>query len=274
MNPRRLLAALLPVVALAAAACGGAAPAPGPTSAPTAARPVELQVYAAASLKKVLATAAAAYTAATGGVTLAVSTDSSAALETKIEQGAPADVLLSADVKNPQELVDAGLAAGSVVTFATNSLALIVPTANPASITSPVDLARPGVKIVACADSVPIAGYTATLLGNLARTTGYPADFVATVTANVVSHEDNVGAIVAKIALGEGDAGVVYRTDAAGSGDVAVVAIPDSATVRATYGGVVVKASAHADAAVAFLAWLAGPDGQAILAAAGFLPAQ
>ena len=40
----------------------------------------------------------------------------------------------------------------------------------------------------------------------------------------------------------------------------------------ATYAGVVVKASANAAAAAAFLAWLAGPDGQAILASFGFLP--
>ena len=47
------------------------------------------------------------------GVTLTISTDSSAALETQIEQGAPADVFLSADATNPQKLVDEGLADGA-----------------------------------------------------------------------------------------------------------------------------------------------------------------
>ena len=62
----------------------------------------------AASLKNVLAKVEEAYEAANPGTTLTISTDSSAALETKIEQGAPADVFLSADVTNPQKLVDAG----------------------------------------------------------------------------------------------------------------------------------------------------------------------
>ena len=48
--------------------------------------------------------------------------------------------------------------------------------------------------------------------------------------------------------------------------------MPDEANVPATYGGVVVKASQNQAAAQAFLDWLAGPDGQAILAEFGFLP--
>ena len=56
----------------------------------------------------------AAYEAANPGTTLTVSTDSSAALATQIEQGAPADVFLSADTTNPQKLVDGGLADGDV----------------------------------------------------------------------------------------------------------------------------------------------------------------
>ncbi len=252
----------LPLIAAILGACGGATPAP---------RPVELQVYAAASLKNVLAVAAARYTAATPGVTLVVSTDGSSALAAKIEQGAPADLFLSADMKNPQHLADAGLVAGGVTPFATNALTVIVPAANPARIASPLDLARPGVKVIAAGDDVPIARYTATLLGNLARVTGYPEDFAARFDANVVSREDNAGAIVAKVALGEGDAGVVYVTDAKGAADTVVpIAIPDAANVPATCGGVVLKASAHAEAAAAFLAWLVGADGQAALSAAGF----
>ncbi len=53
-----------------------------------------------------------AYETANPGTTLTISTDSSAALETQIEQGAPADVFLSADTANPQKLVDGGFAAG------------------------------------------------------------------------------------------------------------------------------------------------------------------
>ena len=90
--------------------------------------------------------------------------------------------------------------------------------------------------------------------------------------ANVVSKEDNVKAVVTKIELGEGDAGIVYVTDAAASDKVTTVTVPDEANVPATYAGVVVKASPNQGAATAFLDWLAGPAGQAILAEFGFLP--
>ena len=72
-----------------------------------------------------------------------MSTDSSSALETKIEQGAPADVFLSADTTNPQKLVDKGLAAGAPVTFAGNKLTVIVPTANPGGVGHPLTSPRP-----------------------------------------------------------------------------------------------------------------------------------
>ena len=100
---RRLL--LTPVLALLVAACSAAPASPATPATPAATfapvtpapgGPAELQVYAASSLKKVLVEVARVYEAATPGITLTVSTDSSAALEAKIEQGAPADVFLSA----------------------------------------------------------------------------------------------------------------------------------------------------------------------------------
>jgi len=273
---RSRLAAALVALALVLAACSsGATPAPSaptPSAAASPAAPASLTIYAAASLKAVLAKAQTAYQAANPGTTLAISTDSSSALETKIEQGAPADVFLSADTTNPQKLVDTGLAAGTVTKFAGNLLTVIVPMANPAGIKTPADLARPGIKVIAAGDTVPITKYATQLVANLAKQPGYPADFVAQYTANIVTREDNVAAVVAKIELGEGDAGIVYVTDAKTSTKVMTIAVPDAAKVPATYGGVVVKASPNVAAAQAFLAWLAGPDGQAILASFGFLP--
>jgi len=234
--------------------------------------PAALTVYAAASLKGALAKVAQAYQAATPGTTITVSTDSSSALETKIEQGAPADVFLSADTSNPQKLVDKGFASGPVVTFAGNLLTVIVPASNPAGIRTPADLARSGVKVIAAGDAVPITKYAGQLIANLARQPGYPPGFAAAYTANVVSKEDNVAAVVAKVELGEGDAGIVYATDAKSSTKVVTISVPTGANVPATYGGAVVKASQNQAAATRFLAWLAGPDGQAILASLGFLP--
>lgn len=264
-------AALVAILAVVLTACSGAATAaPGATNRPPAAN---LTVYAAASLKAALAKAAQAYEAANPGTTITVSTDSSSALETKIEQGAPADVFLSADTSNPQKLVDKGLASGSIVRFAGNLLTVIVPTSNPAGIASPADLARGGVKVIAAGDTVPITKYATQLVANLAKQPGYPANFAAAYAANVVSKEDNVAAIVAKIELGEGDAGIVYVTDAKTSTKVVMIGVPSDANVPATYAGVVNKGSPIQAAATAFLTWLAGSDGQAILATFGFLPA-
>jgi molybdate transport system substrate-binding protein len=231
-----------------------------------------LSIYAAASLKAALSKAKEAYAAANPGTTLTVSTDSSAALETKIEQGAPADVFLSADTTNPKKLVDGGFASGNVVNFAGNLLTVIVPTANPAGIRSPADLAKPGIKIIAAGDNVPIQRYAVQLATNLAREAGYPANFATAYAANIVSKEDNVAALVAKVALGEGDAGIVYTTDAKASSKVTAIAVPASANVPATYGGVVVRTSPNQAAATAFLSWLASPEGQAVLATFGFQP--
>ncbi len=270
---RRLLSVLL--VALAVSACsGGSSPSVATAVASAAsspARAVELQVYAAASLTSALDKVKTAYEAANPGITLTISTDSSTALETKIEQGAPADVLLSADTANPQKLVDKGLASGSMTLFAGNKLTVIVPTGNPAGIAAPQDLARAGVKVIACTDGVPIQKYTALWLDKVKALPAYGADFPARYAANVVSREDNVSGIVTKVGLGEGDAGVVYVSDAKTSDKVATIDIPDAENVSASYGGVVVKASPNQSAAAAFLGWLAGPDGQAILATFGFL---
>lgn len=266
----RLIVALAGVVA----ACSPAGTTALPTEAPTAARtaPVSLVVFAAASLRDAMEGAAASYSAAMPGATIQISTDSSATLRTQIEQGAPADLFLSADTRNPQTLVDSGLTDGPSVSFAGNTLTIIVPIANPAGIRSPADLARSGVKVIAAGDEVPITKYTSDLINRLSASDGYPAGFAAALAANVVSKEDNVKAIVTKIALGEGDVGIVYRSDAHGRDDVTTIPIPGDLNVTATYAGVVVKASANVAAAHAFLEWLLGPDGQAALSTFGFRP--
>jgi molybdate transport system substrate-binding protein len=257
----------LATLVLVAAACSGGSPA-----SPASAAPASLTIYGAASLKAALAGVKTAYEAAVPGTTLTISTDSSSALEVKIEQAAPADAFLSADTTNPQKLLDKGLASGAIVTFAGNRLTVIVPKANPAGIQTPADLAKPGVKVIAAGENVPITKYATQLVGDLASHAGYPADFAAKYAANVVSREDSVAGVVSKVALGEGDAGIVYVTDARTSSDVSVIPVPDGANVPAAYAGVVVKASPNQAAARAFLTWLAGKDGQSILASFGFLP--
>src|SRR5258708_4524821 len=221
MRARLLVLAWVTAVAVAACSSGGSAPPSATLASPAAsssgaaasAPPAALTIDGAASLKGVLDKAKTAYEAANPGTTLSISTDSSAALETQIEQGAPVDVFLSADTTNPKKLVDKGLAEGAAVAFAGNKLTIIVPTANPAGIKTPADLGRSGVKVIAAGDAVPITKYAMQLVANLAREPGYPAGFVAAYTANIASKEDNVKAVVAKIEIGEGDAGIVYVTD-------------------------------------------------------------
>jgi len=260
--------------AVVAVLLGGCTPvqAGASATASTDPRTVRLTVYAAASLKGALDAARPAYESSHPGVTLAISADSSSALETKIELGAPADVFLSADAANPKKLVDANLTVGPAVTFAGNELTVIVPSTNPANVTSPADLSKPSVKVIAAGEAVPITKYANQVVANLAKQPGYPADFEAGYARNIVSREDNVKAVVAKLELGEGDGAIVYLTDAKASTKVATLDIPARANVLATYAGVVVKASENPTEAAAFLTWFAGPDGQAILSRFGFLP--
>ncbi len=261
----RRLATGLVVILLAG--CSVVAQSPSP-----AADRVELTIFAAGSLKGVLEAAVTAYESAVPGSTLTVSTDASSTLATQIEEGAPADVFLSADVTQPERLVDGGLAGGDPVPFATNTLTIIVPSDDPGIVQTPSDLARPGVRIIAAGDEVPITKYATQVIDNLANEPGFPIDFAAAYAANVVSREDNVKTVVAKIELGEGDAGIVYVPDAAASRRVKTVEIPETANVAASYAGVVVKASTNQVAANAFLRWFAGSEGQSILASFGFQP--
>lgn len=287
MKSKAVLALTVAVLLAACSSTAGSTLSPSPSAAPPSqpasspsaeasvaptAKPAALTIYGAASLKGVLDKVKTAYETANPGTTLTVSTDSSSALEMQIEQGAPADVFLSADSSNPQKLVDGGFASGDPVSFAGNKLTIIVPKGNPAGISSPLDLAKSGVKVIAAGDEVPITKYAKQLVDKLAAAAGAPADFAAKYAANVASKEDNVNAVVGKIELGEGDAGIVYVTDAKASSKVDTVDVPDAENVPASYAGVVTKASQNQDAAKAFLSWFAGPEGQAILSQFGFLP--
>ena len=257
----RVRAAGLLIVALLTVGC---------TTSPGSNDGVDLTVYGAASLKGALEAVRTAYSEAEPGITLTIATDASSTLRTQIEQGAPTDVFLSADELNPAALVDAALTDGAAVDFAGNSLVVIVPTGNPASITTAADLARPGVKVIAAGDAVPIAGYAAQVVANISALPSAPVGFAVSYEANVVSREQNVKAVVAKIELGEGDAAIVYATDARASSRVETIALPAGVDVRASYAGVVIRSTDDVAAAHAFLDWLAGPAGAAVLADFGF----
>jgi molybdate transport system substrate-binding protein len=145
---------------------------------------------------------------------------------------------------------------------------MIVPGPNPAGIATPADLARPGVKVIAAGDDVPITKYANKLVSNLATLPDYGQAFADGYAANICSKEDNVGAVVSKVALGEGDAAIVYVTDANGTG-LTTIDVPGAANVLATYGGVAIKTSPAGALDAEFLNWLR-TTGSLTLVAHGF----
>ena len=185
------------------------------------------------------------------------------ALETQIRNGAPADVFASAAPLNTQRLFRQGLV-DKPVTFTSNRLALIVPKSNPADIRSIYDLRRKPVKLVVAGASVPVGGYTRTVLRKMG---------LSSVLSKVVSEEADVRAVTGKVALGQADAGFVYITDAKAVADrVSVIRIPAWAQPRARYEIAVVSNSSKKAAAQAWIKNLISPRGQAALKEYGFLP--
>jgi molybdate transport system substrate-binding protein len=186
----------------------------------------------------------------------------SGALQTDIEQGAPADVFAAASSKQPAALLAKGLIENPVE-FATNTLVLVVPKDNPAHIASVADITRPGVKLVICNATVPCGDYARTAFTNLGIT--------AAAMKNVVSQTTDVTQTLTDVALGQADAGFVYITDAkAAGGKVKVIRLPAKAKPGAQDFIAVVKAGENQAAAKAFVAKVLSPAGQAKLRAAGF----
>lgn len=248
----------LVIVILLLAACGN----------PSASDRGSITVYAAASLRDAFEELAVTYADETG-VDVVLSLDASSALRAQIEEGAPADIFASADLVNAQLLVDAGLTDGPSRPFAGNALAIVVPADNPAGIDRWTTIARPGVRVIAAGEDVPITRYAVDLIDNLAMHPDAPDGFADAYEANIVSREDNVRAVLAKVEIGEGDAAIVYETDAR-SADVGTLAVPETANVVAEYAAVAI-ADTGADA-TAFAMWLLGVRAQAILADHGFRP--
>ncbi len=228
-----------------------------------------LTIFAAASLADVLEDLEATWLGEFPEIPLTVAFDASNVLAAQIAEGADVDVFLSADLSRPAELAEAGFTSGEPVTFAQNSPVIVVPRDSQV-VTTAMDLAEPGIRLVAAGTSVPITRYAEEAIAQLAATTPDPAAFSIAVAANVVSREDNVRAALAKVELGEGDAAIVYATDARASDAVREVPFPEAVQVTAEYGAVQVSDD---PAAAAFVTWLTGPAAQTVLADAAFQPA-
>lgn len=244
------LALVIPLAAGCSSDSGSTQPSPsGP----------ELIVFAAASLQKPFTELGQQFEAANPGTTVRFNFGGSSDLVAQLQQGAPADVFASADTANMDKAVADDLIAGQPEDFATNSMEIAVPPGNPAQVESFSSLSDPDVSVVVCAPQVPCGAATQ----KIEKNTG--------VTLTPVSEESSVTDVLGKVTSGEADAGVVYVTDVKGAGDaVEGIAIPEADNAVNTYPVGVLASSSNAEIAEQFEAFLLGPEGQKVLADAGF----
>ena len=164
-----------------------------------------ITVLAAASLTESFTELADRFEADHPGVDVKLAFDSSATLAQQAVDGAPADVLATADTATMDGAGDA--LAETPRTFATNTMVLVTPQDNPAGITGFEDLENPDVTYVACVETAP-CGKVAAAPSADNRLTTRPA-----------SLEVDVKSVLAKVTSDEADAGFVYATDAVAAGD-------------------------------------------------------
>lgn len=223
-------------------------------------------VFAAASLQESLTAAGAAWTA-TSGTPVRFSFGASSAIARQIDQGAPADVFLSAD----EEWMDWLQARGGVVAatrrrLLSNQLVLIAPAGSGAKlkIASGMALAKAlggGRLAVADTTAVPAGKYAKASLTSLG---------VWNQVADRLLPGENVRAALAYVSRGEAPLGIVYATDAKAEPKVRVVGVfPDASHPPIVYPGAVTTASRN-PAAAAFLGFLQGPRAAAIFRRHGF----
>ncbi|HEX2205993.1 MAG TPA: molybdate ABC transporter substrate-binding protein [Longimicrobium sp.] len=226
---------------------------------------VVLTVAAAASLREAMGELEAAYEAENRGVDVRTTFGASGLLRQQVEQGAPVDVFVSA-AEGP---IDALQAAGLVDprsrrVLAGNELVLVVPQGSTAPVRGFGDLDAPEVRRVALGApaSVPAGEYADEVLRALG---------IREAVARKAVYGQNVRQVLAYVESGDADAGVVYRTDAAVSRRVRLVAsAPPGTHGPITYPVAVVRRTRAPEAARAYVAFLLGPEGRAVLRRRGF----
>lgn len=250
---RTRLAAVVGALALALplAACGDDDGSSGGGDTTT------LQVLAASSLTDVFTDLGKKFEADHDGVKVEFSFGSSTDLAAQAADGAPGDVLATADQDSMQSAQDAGVVDGDPANFATNVLVLVTPPDNPAHITSLADL--DGATWVRCADEAPCGKVALAVLD------------AQHITAEPASLEDDARSTLDKVTSGEADAALVYASDAQSAGDsVKTIEIPGAEDQQTSYYVAPLDQSGDADLAQQFVDLVTGADGQQALAEAGF----
>jgi molybdate transport system substrate-binding protein len=243
-------------------------------SAGYAQEPKELTVFTAASLTGAFGEIGQMYKNETN-ISVAFNFDGSQALRTQMENGAYADVFVSANQKQMKATEKDGLMNNSsVVIFTKNKLSLIVPKGNPAKITNLSDLAKPGLKIVMGTKDVPVGDYALQIISKLGNDSAYGPDYKTEVLANVISQETNVNYVVTKVALGEADVGFAYVSDITKNltSKVDKIDIPDEYNVIAQYPMGVLLESKYPLQSQEFISLVMSDKGKAVLERYGFAP--
>ncbi|HEU5034183.1 MAG TPA: molybdate ABC transporter substrate-binding protein [Mycobacteriales bacterium] len=242
-------AAVVGAVVLAAGCAGAGTPAGSGAASGGAGR---ITVFAASSLTDAFPAVAAAYRRTPDGGPARFSFAGSQELVAQISNGAPADVIATAD-NTTMRRITARLVAPPQ-TFAHNQLVIVTRPGNPHHIRSLADLAAPGIVVVLAAPVVPAGNYAQIALDR------------ARVHVSPKSLETDVRGVLTKVELGEADAGIVYRTDAlAAAGKVHAVPIPDAPTAAYEIG-------ALDRAGRGFVDFVLSAAGQQVLRRFGFSP--
>lgn len=273
---------LTAAVALSLTACGGSADTPeAAQNGGETAEPVELTVFAAASLTETLNQIAEDYKAVAPDVTLTFNFDSSGTLKTQIQEGAVCDLFLSAGQKQMDQLdasADASVntegldfvLAGSRVDLLENKVTLAVPEGNPKGIDSFDSLAEHlevGDILLAMGNSdVPVGQYTQKIL------TWYGLDETELANAGCITYGTNVKEVTTQVSEGSVDAGIIYCTDAFSDGLTVVDEATPEMCGQVIYPAAVLNTSEHQEEAQAFLDYLSTDDAMAVFEEVGFSP--
>ncbi|MBW8827707.1 MAG: molybdate ABC transporter substrate-binding protein [Acidobacteria bacterium] len=218
-------------------------------------------VFAASSLTDVFTDMGKRFEDAHPGANVVFSFAASSTLAAQVNQGAPADVLATADEDSMQTASKAGSTANPT-RFARNILQVVVPTGNPKSLTGIHDLDR--VSYALCDQAVPCGKYSALAL----KKNG--------MTPHPRSYETNVRNVLARVISGEVDAGIVYRTDVIatkGSATGVDIADADDPDLQNIYPIAVVNDTKNKNTAQAWADYVTSAAGQRVLASYAFLPA-
>ena len=271
-----LILALTLVFSLVGCGSTAAEPSTSPATASVepSAEPVELTVFAAASMTETLDKVIELYKTVAPNVTITPTYDSSGTLMTQISEGAVCDLFISAaqkqmnalDVtqdaeKNPDALdfIDPE----TRVNILENQVVLVVPEGNPANISKFADLANANMIALGNSD-VPVGSYSLDILKFLGL------DIAALESAGKVTYGTNVKEVTTQVSEGTVDCGIVYATDAFSAGLTVVDTATKDMCKQVIYPAAVLKSSTNTDAAKEFLNFLTSDDAVKVFEAVGF----